>query len=621
MLENIIALSLLALSVILIRAIFRKKIPARITYFLWVIVLIKLCIPFGFIAIDLPEMPWESTEQYNYEIKDDQSNSKLDDSLLSDFSSSDKKNNYGTQKNETDVYNSSESSSKTNSSYDLKNIIFLVWFLGSIVILLSVTISVMVFNIKLLKNRIYHSTHGKTKVYVSDTIASPCVAGLIPTIYITTLAATSDKVSLVILHEKTHIKHWDHVWSLIRALTLIVYWWNPIIWASVLLSKRDSELACDETVISKMNDEDRLTYAAMIVDMIPKKANIAVAFSNEPIKERIDMLMKTHTKKIIPAIIALTLVIFCFGCANISDVEKPNSPGNAANENISTNDTDIDTTENKEKEYKFQSVDDWTNAENIKSVEQYKQLKVEDTVSYEVVLNTPQRDYTIYVSAPINYRVCSYPTTIHFPEITPFHESYASLFETNDCISVTFIDYNSMELTMENLLLPIDSIMEILEECSFINTEDMLCTASGINSYVSFLIAEKYTNSIKGIAVIDAILDLSAQYYLNDKSATLLEAYLGASPEDNITAYSDRSPITHAANIKCPVLIMNYLQNPDFSVTQANDMKDTLNEAGGSCQVVTFDEMNSDFHSNSASEMLVSFINQIFEENDELISN
>ncbi len=608
MIENIIITSLFIAAVILIRAIFRKKVSSRIIYALWLAVLLKLCLPFSFITIDLPDIPvFEKTyeEILSPVIKDTVDIQEQEPPPA---------NSDATEENTSASYtdhsqgNNKLQYSDTNSKSNIISYLIVVWSIGSIVFLVVNAVFFLIFNIKLLKNRIYHSSVGNTKVYLCDKIISPCVAGIVPTIYINTLAATSDKLSLVLLHEKTHIKHGDHIWSVFRLLALGAYWWNPIVWAAALLSKRDSELACDETVITQMNDEDRLTYVAMIVDMIPKKENVAVAFSNEPIKERIDMLMKTHKKKIISAILALTLVIFCFGCANISDVEKPKSLANTAENNASTDDTDIDTTESNEKEFKFHSVDDWKNAENIKSVEQYKQLKVNDTVSYEVIISTKERDYTLYISAPINYRVCSYPFTIHFPEIIPFHESYASLFAANDCISISFIDYNSMELPMEQVLQPIDLIMEILGECSFINTKNMFSTASGINCYVPFLMAEKYTENLKGISVIDAILDMSAQYSLNDNSAQLLEYYLGGTPEENSDAYSQRSAINYVDSVQCPVLIMNYLQNPDSSVSQANDMKTAMNEAGGNCQVVTFDEINSDFHSDSASQTLIEFI-------------
>ncbi len=611
MIKNIIITSLFIAAVILIRAIFRKKVSSRIIYALWLAVLLKLCLPFSFITIDLPDIPvFEKTyEEILSPITKDTVDIQEQEHPPANFDA--------TEENTSPLYtdhsqgNNKLQYSDTNSKSNIKSYLILFWSIGGIIFLVVNAVFFLIFNVRLLKNRVYHSNIGNTKVYLCDKIISPCVAGIIPTIYINTLAATSDKLSLVLLHEKTHIKHGDHIWSVLRLLALSAYWWNPIVWVAALLSKRDSELACDETVIQAMKDDERLTYASMIIDMIPKKAGVAVGFSNSPIKERIDLLMKHNSKKLVPAILTLALVIILFGCANISDAEK--TAGSLNNNSIS-NDTTVnnpvsDSVEVEEtKDFKFSSVDDWENSENIKSVKQYKQLKINDTVSYEVILSIQERDYTLYISAPINYRVCSYPFTIHFPEILPFHESYASLFAANDCISISFIDYNSMELPIEQVLQPIDSIMEILGECSFINTENMFSTASGINSYVPFLMAEKYSENLKGISVIDAVLDMTAQHSLNDNSAQLLEYYLGGTPEDNPEAYSQRTAINYADSVKCPVLIMNYLQNPDFDVLQANDMKTAMNEAGGNCQVVTFDEINSDFHSDSASQTLIEFI-------------
>ena len=295
MLQTIISTSIFTGAVILIRSIFRKKISSRLTYLLWIAVIIKLCIPFSFISIDIPKIPSFSDTQSDSQLYDSLADNESPETdyevippILSDNTSTE------------DVPIKEENINNPNvvkPSFDLKAFLFSVWLGGGIITLLIISVSAIVFNVRLIRSRKYHSLAGKTKVYISEYIASPCVSGIIPTIYINTLAATSDKLSLIILHEKTHIKHGDYLWNVFRVLALSAYWWNPLIWAAAILSKRDSELACDEAVISKMNDTDRLTYAAMIVDMIPKKRNIAVGFGNEPIKERIDLLMKGHTKK------------------------------------------------------------------------------------------------------------------------------------------------------------------------------------------------------------------------------------------------------------------------------------------------------------------------------------
>ena len=358
-----------------------------------------------------------------------------------------------------------------------------------------------------------------------------------------------------------------------------------------------------------MKDTDRLTYAAMIVDMIPKTGSIAVGFSNGPIKERIDRLMRNYSKKILAGVLAVMLALLSFGCANISDTPKSPAGNNGNNTGTAASD---DTSENMQKtDFTYYSIEDLANSEYVKSVNQYKKLKVEDTVSYEVTMNVQENEILVYISAPINYKSVSYPTTIHFPEITPFHENYASLFASNGCISVTFINYNSLALSVEEAMYPIDILMEIFNECSFIDTDYMLTTASGINTYLSFLIAQKYAENICGVSVIDAVCDMTAQYDLNNKSASLLKLTLGGTPDEASSEYSSRSVINFAGQIKCPVLIMNYLQNTDFSIEQAYSLKSAMESFGGACEVVGFDMLSSDFHTDLAAGELISFIKTV----------
>lgn len=607
MVKNIITLSLLIVAVILIRAVFRKKVSALLVYALWLIVLIKLCIPFSFIGIDLPDIP--NTQQPNeILIPDTPVSTDTDDTASLDSSHATNENTVTMPNTGTAHINDGAESDRDKLYLDIETLIKIVFAAGGCIIFFAITISYTAFNIKLIKSRTFHSFIGKTKVYVSDAAASPCVAGIIPSIYINTLAATGDKLSLVILHEKTHIRHGDHIWALLRGLALCAYWWNPLVWAAALLSKRDSELACDESVIKKMKDEERLTYAAMIVDMIPKKARIAVGFSNGPIKERINMLMKGYTKRILPTILAIFLTLLSFGCANIEDV--PKSPAVNKNINIGAPDTDHTSTNDDNDDFLYSSIEDIESSEYVKSVNKYNKLNISDTVSYEVILTIANRDITLYISAPINYMTVSYPTTIHFPEITPFHESYASLFAANGCISVTFVNFNALAMPDETEMAPVDTMMEIMNECSFIDTENMFTTASGINSYLSFIIAKEYSTRIKGIAVIDAVCDMTAQYNLNDKSAMLLNQLMGGTPEEVPTEYEKRSAVIFANEIKCPVLIMNYLQNSDFSVSQANDLKSEIEKYNGTCKVVTFDLLSSDFHTAPAEKELINFITE-----------
>jgi len=76
-----------------------------------------------------------------------------------------------------------------------------------------------------------------------------------------------EQMELVLRHELAHVKG-SHVWGkgLVMALMLL-YWWNPIMWAAYRLVSRDMELACDEAVLDQLDEHERRTYARTLVEL------------------------------------------------------------------------------------------------------------------------------------------------------------------------------------------------------------------------------------------------------------------------------------------------------------------------------------------------------------------
>ena len=94
----------------------------------------------------------------------------------------------------------------------------------------------LVFTVRLHKNRQLLGRHGRTCIYVSDAVKSPCLAGLIPAVYLTQDVPQSDAAELIVQHELTHLRHLDPLWSFCRTAAVIVYWWNPFIWLAAIVS-------------------------------------------------------------------------------------------------------------------------------------------------------------------------------------------------------------------------------------------------------------------------------------------------------------------------------------------------------------------------------------------------
>ena len=81
----------------------------------------------------------------------------------------------------------------------------------------------------------------------------------------------NDTTELIVRHELTHLRHLDFLWAFCRTAAVVVYWWNPLVWLAAIFSKRDAELACDETVAAGLAPEQRIAYARAILAQAPRK--------------------------------------------------------------------------------------------------------------------------------------------------------------------------------------------------------------------------------------------------------------------------------------------------------------------------------------------------------------
>lgn len=77
---------------------------------------------------------------------------------------------------------------------------------------------------------------------------------------------------LVLRHEQNHFRlhhSWMKGWA---CVTLVLYWWNPIVWEAYYYFCRDLELACDEKTLRELEGpEQRKQYAQTLVELAAGK--------------------------------------------------------------------------------------------------------------------------------------------------------------------------------------------------------------------------------------------------------------------------------------------------------------------------------------------------------------
>ena len=305
MLRDILTLSALILAVLLVRAIFKNRVPKRMLYALWLVVLLKLCLPGTLVS--LPVLPAEDAavpaQSAERPVQTAPVIQQPAQTVMQPQTPA-----------QQQVSPAHETSKPAANPLATAQILQIVWFSGSALLGLWLFGTWLTFTIRLRKSRKFLGRRGRTNIYVSKRIKSPCLAGLIPAVYLTQDVLQTDEAELIVRHELTHLHHLDFLWSLCRTIAVIVYWWNPLIWLAAICSKRDAELACDEAVAAGLSDAQRLAYARAILAQAPRKA-AALSLVGPPVKERILFLTKKQRTSVLCAILALLLVVSAAGCS------------------------------------------------------------------------------------------------------------------------------------------------------------------------------------------------------------------------------------------------------------------------------------------------------------------
>ena len=177
----------------------------------------------------------------------------------------------------------------------------------------------------------------RVPVYLVENLPSPCLFGLFrPAIYINQQALVPGRLSHILAHEQTHLRHGDHLWALLRAVCLTAYWFDPLVWWAAVLSRRDSELACDHSAIRQLGEDQRLDYGKTLVDMITPGRSFSGLFhtattmtdKKRTMRERI-LLIATKPQMAIATLVLVLLgataaVLLTFGGAQAKASEiKP----------------------------------------------------------------------------------------------------------------------------------------------------------------------------------------------------------------------------------------------------------------------------------------------------------
>lgn len=338
--EIIITSSVLILGILLIRRIFRGKVSSRLLYALWLLAALRLALPVS-VQMDLGPLsrlqPTELVRQA--EQRSGLAEGRLEEPIQVSLSGSNPLFRFFVSRAAGEAIGGADGPTSVfiagKLGFARMDVLRFVWKAGMVIVAVWMTAVNFLFFLKLRRARKEYALpeeltelvkkHKNLRIYTADHLASPCLYGFPgwEAVYLTPdVAEDADKLRHVMVHELVHRKHGDSFWAVLRSVLVAVYWFHPLVWVAAVCSKRDCELACDESALALLGEEERISYGETLLSIITRRGRFSdlactattMTGSAKSVKERIQFIVKKPGVfyAAIAALVVLTAVICLF---------------------------------------------------------------------------------------------------------------------------------------------------------------------------------------------------------------------------------------------------------------------------------------------------------------------
>lgn len=325
----ILSSSALIGGVLLLRRLIRGKISPRIQYAVWLLVLVRLLMPFSLFesGLSVQNLQEEALKQPQVQ----QIQQVINTPIIQQRPAQNPQipQNPATPQETVGQGNVTQTPQQAPTNPDpavanpmtLADIALYVWLGGMAVMTIWLLACNLHFLFRLQRDRrTMDIPVSPLPVYRTDAVETPCLFGLFhPAIYLTDEVAEEPVVlRYVLTHELTHYRQFDHIWSLLRTVTLILHWYNPLVRLAFRASQQDCEMACDEGTLKQLGEEHRGDYGRTLIRLATHTrlrttmiTATTLSDGKQAIRERILILMKN------PKTAMLTMVSLILCCAII----------------------------------------------------------------------------------------------------------------------------------------------------------------------------------------------------------------------------------------------------------------------------------------------------------------
>ena len=314
----LITSSLLILVLIALRYLLQGKISPRVQYALWLLVVVRLLVPISlpgtaFSVLNL--LPQTQAAEVHIPQQSTSDVAVPPDSGTADASAA-----------QTDdaAPEGVAPDRPERENVDLGAAERMIWALGAAVMAFWFLAVNLAFSRRARRGaKRLETEDSPVPVYVSPSVPSPCLLGLVNQRIYVIPACAEDPARLrhVLSHELTHRCQGDPWWSLVRAVCLCVYWFDPLVWWAAALSRRDCELACDAGTIRYLGEAERIDYGRTLMGLVTAGASpesllqtATSMYGGSGLKERIALIAKRPRMPVTTVLCVLTAVTMTTAC-------------------------------------------------------------------------------------------------------------------------------------------------------------------------------------------------------------------------------------------------------------------------------------------------------------------
>ena len=259
--------SLLCMLLLLLRPVTRNRVPRAVSYYLWLAVLLRFLIPFGY-GITLPQPPQPTQEMVRQETILPERQDQTDTQTAPI-----------TPPSEPVTLEQPEAAQPSAPAISLPGVLVFLWlavgagfFLWHIAAYarfshrVRASLTPPTAEALALFEELGHSR--RMKLACSNQVNAPMLLGVFRPVIVLPQGGPSlppQALAAALRHELTHARRWDICYKWLVVLVASLHWFNPLVhWMGRRIAL-DCELSCDEAVVRALAPEQRMAYGDMLL--------------------------------------------------------------------------------------------------------------------------------------------------------------------------------------------------------------------------------------------------------------------------------------------------------------------------------------------------------------------